>query len=111
MRPANKGRRIRREKRAIAAMFAIYCQDHHALGRKAGPLCGECDRLLRYAHQRLDHCVFGDLKPACAQCAVDCYSKTQRPPILAVIDYAESRLPWRYPALAFLRLLDKLRAG
>ncbi|MFW6258722.1 MAG: nitrous oxide-stimulated promoter family protein [Halochromatium sp.] len=109
MRPVNKGPRIRREKRAIAAMFAIYCQDHHTLGRK-GPLCGECDRLLRYAHRRLDHCVFGDLKSPCAQCAVDCYSKSQRPAILAVIDYAGPRLRWRYPALAFSRLLDKLRA-
>ncbi len=111
MRPANTGRRIRREQRVIAAMFAIYCHDHHAAGRaEASRLCEDCDNLLRYAHQRLDHCVFGELKQPCDQCATDCYSKTLRPRLLAAMRYAEPRLRWRQPLLSLLRLIDQWRA-
>ncbi|MBK5931169.1 hypothetical protein CCR82_11690 [Halochromatium salexigens] len=110
LRPANRGRRIRREKRAIAAMCALYCRAHHAGSAEAARLCGACEDLLRYAHQRLDQCVFGELKQPCDQCATDCYSKTQRPRLRAVMRYAEPRLRWRHPLLSLLRLIDKWRA-
>lgn len=91
-------------------MFSIYCRDHHAGGAKAPRLCENCAELLRYAHQRLAHCVFGELKQPCEKCPVDCYSKTQRPRLLAVMRYAEPRLRWRRPVLSLLRLIDKQRA-
>ncbi|WP_242477003.1 nitrous oxide-stimulated promoter family protein [Halochromatium glycolicum] len=107
-RPPNQGPRIRREKRTISAMLGIYCRDHHA-GRP-GSLCAECDALLRYAHQRLDNCAFGELKQPCNQCSVHCYSKTLRPRIIEVMRYAGPRMTLRYPILSAFHLLDKLRA-
>jgi hypothetical protein len=110
MRPANNGRRILREKRTITAMLNIYCRDHHAGHGTAGQLCEECDRLLQYAHQRLENCVFGELKQPCNLCTVHCYSKSLRPRVVEVMRYAGPRMSLRYPLLSILHLLDKLRA-
>ncbi len=110
MRPANNGRRILREKRTISAMLTLYCRDHHARDGATDRLCDECERLLHYAHQRLDHCVFGELKQPCNQCTVHCYSKSLRPRILEIMRYAGPRMALRHPWLSALRLLDKLRA-
>jgi hypothetical protein len=108
LRPANNGRRVRRERRTIAAMIGIYCRDHH--GGKAGEHCADCAELLRYANQRLDVCVFGELKMPCNDCTVHCYSKTRRGRIVEVMRYAGPRMPWHHPLLGLLHFLDKLRA-
>jgi hypothetical protein len=110
MRPANSGRRIQREKRSLQVMIGIYCRDHHAnQDASATALCDQCEELSRYAQQRLDNCVFGELKQPCNDCSVHCYSKRWRPLILEVIRYAEPRLALQHPLLGALRLLDKLR--
>lgn len=110
LRPANRGRRVRREKRTIEVMLGIYCRDHgHA---KAGTaLCEDCARLLTYATQRLDNCVFGESKAPCNACTVHCYSKSMRPRIVEVMRYAGPRMTFRHPILALFHLLDKLRCG
>jgi len=108
MRPPNRGRRIRREKRTITAMVGIYCRDHHDCD--SAELCSECSALLRYAHQRLNNCVFGELKQPCSHCSVHCYSKQQRPRITEVMRYAGPRMTLRYPLLSVFHLIDKLRA-
>lgn len=110
LRPANNGRRIQREKRTIAAMLDIYCRDHHADESARSQLCSDCERLLHYAHQRLDNCVFGELKQPCNQCTVHCYSKSLRPRIVEVMRYAGPRMTLRYPLLSILHLVDRLRA-
>lgn len=109
LRPANSGRRIRREKRTIAAMLGIYCRGH-GHHTDSGHLCEDCSALLRYAQQRLDNCVFGELKQPCDQCTVHCYSKTLRPRVIEVMAYAGPRLTLRHPLLSVFHLLDKLRA-
>lgn len=112
LRPANHGRRVRREKRTIAAMLDVYCRHHHpASGRRADALCGDCADLLRYAHQRLDNCVFGEMKSPCNDCASDCYSGKMRPRIIEVMRYSGRRMTLRYPLLGLLHMLDKLRSG
>ncbi len=110
MRPPNSGRRILREKRTISAMLNIYCRDHHAGAGTGTRICDDCERLLSYAHQRLDNCAFGELKQSCNQCTVHCYSKTMRPRILEVMRYAGPRMTLRYPLLSALHLLDKLHS-
>ena len=103
--PVNNGRRVRREQRSIEAMVGIYCHDHHG----GDDLCDECGKLLRYARQRLDNCVFGESKLTCTNCTVHCYSKTMRGRIVEVIRYAGRRLTYRYPLLGLLHMLDNLR--
>lgn len=89
-------------------MLDIFCRDHgHSRGADA--LCEDCSALLTYASQRLDHCVFGELKQPCNQCTSHCYSKSLRPRITAVMDYAGPRLAFRHPLLGILHLFDKRR--
>jgi hypothetical protein len=108
LRPANSGRRIRRERRTIAAMIGIYCRDHHG-GHPQDP-CEDCTDLLRYANQRLDVCVFGESKMPCNECSVHCYSKTRRERIVEVMRYAGPRMPWVHPLLGLLHFVDRFRA-
>jgi hypothetical protein len=110
LRPANNGRRIRREKRTIEAMLDVYCRGHHATdGPGRDGLCADCADLLRYAHQRLDNCVFGELKSPCNDCTSHCYSGKMRPRVVEVIRYSGTRMTLRYPLLGLLHMLDKLR--
>jgi hypothetical protein len=108
LRPANSGRRIRREQRTIEAMIGIYCRDHH---QGHGHHCDACADLLRYARQRLDNCVFGESKMPCTHCSVHCYSKKLRTRIIDVMRYAGPRMGLRHPYLALMHMLDKLRAS
>jgi hypothetical protein len=107
LRPANKGRRIRRERRTIAAMIGIYCHDHH--GKDQTDCCDECANLRRYADQRLDVCVFGESKMPCNDCAVHCYSQTMRGRVVEIMRYAGPRMPLHHPVLGLLHFVDKLR--
>ena len=102
---AGPGRRIRREQRTITAMLRIYCRDHH----DGPPLCGDCERLLDYAHRRLAVCPFGEAKPACNHCEVHCYSTTMKERVKQVMRYAGPRMLTRHPVLAMGHILDKLR--
>ncbi|MFE8034587.1 nitrous oxide-stimulated promoter family protein [Thiohalocapsa marina] len=114
LRPPNNGPRIRREKRTMEAMLGIYCRHHHAPlsgpGDSTGKrLCAQCTHLLQYALQRLDNCVIGELKSCCDECDNDCYSKSMRTQINAVLDFARPRLTLRHPLLDLLQRLDRFR--
>ena len=105
------GPRIRQEKRTIDAMLGIYCRDLHGTPKDAGGgLCASCAQLQDYAHRRLDTCPFQEDKPVCNRCEVHCYSQGMREQVREVMRYAGPRMPLRHPWLAFLHLLDKLRA-
>ena len=94
--------RLRREKKTIAAMVAIYCEDHHG----GAPFCDDCRELLGYALARLDRCRFGDDKPVCAQCTVHCYKPVMRERVREVMRYAGPRMTLRHPVLAAAHLVE-----
>ena len=98
--------RIRREQKTIAVMARIYCRDHHG---RATALCGECARLLDYAHQRLQVCPIQEHKPVCNLCEVHCYSRTMQERVKAVMRDAGPRMLLRHPMLSLGHLLDQLR--
>jgi hypothetical protein len=98
--------RLRREKKTIAAMLAIYCTDHHG----GDPLCPDCGDLLDYALARLDHCRFGEGKPVCAQCTVHCYKPELRERVRTVMRYAGPRMLRRHPVLATAHLVESRRS-
>ena len=50
------------EKKVVATMISIYCRSTH---HTKNTLCEECDKLLSYAHQRLENVPWGR-KPTCA---------------------------------------------
>ena len=111
--PRPLGRRVRREQRTIAAMFDVFCHDHHgSVDRAPGAkLCDHCTTLLRYAHQRLENCPFGEAKRVCNECATHCYSETRRAQVREVMRYAGPRMMRRFPFLALMHLWDKRRGG
>jgi hypothetical protein len=97
---------IRREKKTMEVMLRIYCAGHHG---SDSALCGECQKLLAYAHQRLDVCPFQEDKPACNLCTVHCYSACMRDRVKEVMRYAGPRMMFRHPWLSLLHLVDKFR--
>ena len=102
----NNGPRITREKQTIGAMMHIYCRDRHG---KKGTLCCDCSKLLDYARRRLDTCPFQEVKPACNNCVVHCYSAEMRKRVKTVMRYAGPRMLLRHPILSLHHLLDKRR--
>ena len=88
-----------REKRTIEVMVGMYCASRHKVEKG---LCEKCVELIDYASMRLDKCPFGEKKPACAKCAIHCYSQPMRAMVSAVMKYAGPRMISRHPILTLL---------
>jgi hypothetical protein len=107
--------RMRRERKTIEAMFAIYCRDQHAASPHhpsvlpGGQLCADCQEVQNYAVERLDRCPFQENKPTCANCAVHCYKPEMRQRVRQVMRYAGPRMLLRHPVLAVRHMLDGKR--
>jgi predicted amidophosphoribosyltransferase len=99
-----KSTRISREKETVEAMIQIYCTKHH---HSSHSLCPDCQELLNYAHQRLDHCKFGEIKPVCGDCKVHCYRNDMRDKIREIMRYSGPRMISSHPLMALRHVLDK----
>ncbi|MFY9894064.1 MAG: nitrous oxide-stimulated promoter family protein [Xanthobacteraceae bacterium] len=93
-----------REFKMIAAMLRVYCSTHHR--SKRAMLCQDCAELRDYAYRRLERCVFGEVKPTCANCTVHCYKRNMRERIREVMRWAGPRMLWRHPVLAVRHMID-----
>lgn len=100
----NPAPRIEREKATVTLLIQLHCQDKH---KPLGELCEDCQELLHYAHQRLDHCKFGENKTVCGDCTVHCYKKEMREKIVQIMRYSGPRMIFRHPAIALQHLMDK----
>ncbi len=100
-------KRIRREKKTVGEMVRLYCRERHGSG---GELCPECQELLAYAFKRLDHCKFGESKPACGKCKVHCYKPELRQKIIGVMRYAGPKMIYHHPLIAVRHLLDGMKS-
>lgn len=90
------------EKNTVARMIAIYCHDVH--GGEGDQLCSACQSLQKYAHQRIEKCVYGDDKPVCSRCPVHCYKPDMREKIKEVMKYSGPKMLWKSPLLALRHL-------
>ena len=93
-----------REKNTVSEMIRIYCRSKH--GTRNG-LCPECGEVEDYAHNRLEHCKFGEEKPTCEKCTVHCYKPGYRDKIREIMRFSGPRMIFRYPADAIRHLLKK----
>ena len=100
-------KRLAREHNTVQKMVAIYCRSHHI--SQANSLCTDCQSLLDYADQRIQHCPYGLYKPSCAKCPIHCYRTEMREQIRQVMRFAGPRMILHHPWLALLHLLDSLR--
>jgi len=96
-RPANDGFKIRKEKKTVEKMIHLYCGKKHNPSNTS--LCSECQSLLQYSHQKLENCQYGEDKPTCRECPVQCYSPTMRDEIRTVMGFSGPRLLFRAPML------------
>lgn len=96
-----------RELKTIEAMVRMYCLGHGH--ERNGPLCSDCGALFEYASRRLERCVFGDAKPACANCLVHCYKADMRERIRVVMRWAGPRMMLRHPIMAIGHLIAERR--
>jgi hypothetical protein len=97
---------FQREAKTISLMIRLYCHDHHHSQEER---CADCARLEDYALRRLERCIFGEGKPTCANCVVQCYSKKHQQTIRQVMRYAGPRMMLKHPILALMHLIDGKR--
>ncbi len=102
------------EHRTLGAMISIYCRNEHKTERDQ--LCSSCSKLLKYAGQRIDKCIYGDNKPVCSKCPVHCYNADMRDKVKKVMQYSGPRMLRKHPLLTaryFYRKLfkSKVRKG
>ena len=98
-----KDKRVR-EKHVVGEMIALYCRGNH--GTKRGNLCGECARLLAYAHERSDKCPYMEHKTFCSSCKTHCYRQDMRDQIRTVMRYSGPRMMTVHPVMAIRHLIE-----
>ncbi|MCB8818169.1 MULTISPECIES: nitrous oxide-stimulated promoter family protein [Desulfosporosinus] len=99
--------RLEREKATAQMMIKLYCKGHHHSADSE--LCSECQELLEYATNRLNHCKFGESKPTCAKCTVHCYKPEMRKKIQETMRYSGPKMIYNHPIAAIRHLWDGLR--
>ena len=94
-----------KEKKVVAQMIRIYCNDHH----REKCLCEDCEELLAYAHRRIDLCPFMESKTFCSNCRVHCYEKTKREQIKAIMRYSGPRMLLHHPLMAVHHVISSIQ--
>ncbi len=94
---------IEREQRTAEQMIRIYCR--YKEGNKE--LCPTCQQLLQYAHNRLDHCTFGEQKKTCRNCPRHCYKPEMKKRMREVMRYAGPRMIFFHPITTIKHFLHK----
>ena len=105
--------RMKRERKTVEKMIAIYCRDHHhTKGKppiKGYEICHVCRELVEYARLRLQNCPFQENKTTCGNCPIHCYKPKMREKIREIMRYAGPRMIKHHPLLAIGHMLDGLR--
>lgn len=94
--------KIEQEKKTVGQMIKIYCNGNH----HKEELCDECAALLEYAHERLDHCRFGENKKKCKVCPIHCYRPDMREAIRRVMRYSGPRMMIYHPIVAIKQIFS-----
>ena len=94
--------RIDKDKQTIRFMVQLYCK--HKLRLDSIP--DEYAQLIEYACSRLEHCSYGENKPACKNCATHCYRPEMRALIRRVMKWAGPRMPIYAPVTTLRHLLN-----
>lgn len=95
--------RIEQEKKTVELMLRLYCRKKE----RNIPLCPDCAALLKYAHERLEHCPFGEHKTSCQHCRVHCYRPDMAERMRRVMRYSGPRMLFYHPWAALRHLFFK----
>ena len=95
-------KRFQRELKTMRAIITLYCRREHG-GRE---LCSNCEELRNYAEKHLRNCTHGELKPACQNCQVHCYSRSRREEMRKIMSKTGPRMALHHPGLTLQHFLD-----
>jgi hypothetical protein len=95
--PIKNGPNIQREITTVRKMIHIFCEKKHK--SIDYHLCSECQTLLNYSQNRLEHCQFQEDKPTCRKCTVHCYNPTMREQIKQVMRFSGPRIVLSAPII------------
>ena len=99
-------KRIEREKCTVGIMVKMYCAHNHD---SKDSICNECTKLIEYANERINRCVFQYDKPVCSECQIHCYRQDMRDKIKTVMRFSGPRMMFHHPILGIRHLIDKHR--
>ncbi len=91
-----------KDKQTIKYMVELYCK--HKL--KMNEISDEYNQLIEYAFARLEHCKYGENKPACKNCPTHCYKQEMRSKMRIVMKWAGPRMLLYSPLAAIRHLLN-----
>ncbi|MGI6222337.1 MAG: nitrous oxide-stimulated promoter family protein [Prevotella sp.] len=89
----NSQSKLQRDQQTIRLMIDIYCRHH--LGASKVPQ--EYQELADYACRRLEHCRWGEQKPACKDCPTHCYAPEKRKRIQEIMRWTGPRMLFYSP--------------
>ncbi len=98
------GSKIERDQATVRFMVRLYAKHHPAADAVS------CQRLADYACQRLQHCKFGEQKPACKDCPIHCYKPDMRAQMQQVMRWAGPRMVLLAPRATLRHLWQSLKA-
>ncbi|MDT3388222.1 MAG: nitrous oxide-stimulated promoter family protein [Bacteroidota bacterium] len=97
--------KIERDKQTIRFMVRLYCKHHlHELEPSE-----DYQQLIDYSCQRLNHCPFGEQKPACKRCKVHCYKPDMRRRMREVMRWTGPRMLFYSPRATLRHLIQSLK--
>lgn len=94
--------KIEKDKQTIKYMVELYCR--HKL--KTDGMPEEYSRLIDYAYARLEHCKYGENKPACKNCPTHCYKQEMRGKMQTIMRWAGPRMLFYSPIAVIRHLLN-----
>ncbi|MFA6807949.1 MAG: nitrous oxide-stimulated promoter family protein [Eubacteriales bacterium] len=95
-------RRIR-EKTTVEKMINIYCKKNHSTHNVR---CHDCEELYQYSIGKIEKCIFGENKPVCSKCKINCYKPDMREAIKKVMRFSGPKMLFKHPILTLYHLID-----
>lgn len=96
---------LSREASLLRAMAEHYCKKVHG----SPTLCEECKQHLRYSLARLACCPYGNEKPACSKCQLQCHKAQEKDHIRQVMRTSAPPMLIYHPVLTIEHLLRSLK--
>ncbi|MDE5607452.1 MAG: nitrous oxide-stimulated promoter family protein [Muribaculaceae bacterium] len=97
------------EIKIVTTMVTEYChRKHHSAD--LGDLCPDCQDLLDYAIDRLNHCPRHERRASCRKCVIHCYSPSYRESIRQVMACIGPRMIYLHPVMAVRHMIGEMRA-
>jgi len=90
---------IERDKTTVRQMVELYAKHHPEFD----------ESIADYACRRLEHCRYGENKPACKDCPIHCYAPDKREEMKKVMRWSGPRMFFYSPRAAFRHIWQGIK--